>query len=402
MNIRLHRIHSTLPIKKEVIKEDNELLNEINEHLENDDLFITEDADVDDMDIVFVETGGSEEAFKKIFNILKAPIVLLSSSKNNSLASCFEIRSYALKNKKQALIALGEIEEITNVIRHLAKIFKAKHEIHGSRLGVIGKPSDWLIYSQVDYSEVGRKYGIGLIDIPMEEFFEEIELKKHSRVRHLEDIKKKAKNEKTLEMALNIYGALKRLIIRYNLDGLTVRCFDLLDKYKNTSCLALALLNEEGYVATCEGDIPAMLTMFMLNKINGFSTFQANPSYIFFQKRQVLFAHCTVPFDMVSSYELDTHFESGLGIGIRGQLNTGRCTIYKISSDLKHYLAIDGNIVKNENRKEYCRTQILVELQPNDLIEFIEGEFGNHVIISYEDNTADFMSLMSLYEEDKD
>ena len=401
MNILLHRIHSTLKQSKEVKEFNDNFINDINESLMNDDIYLTEDGDIDDMDLVFVESGGAEEAFIKMFDKIKSPFLLLSSSKNNSLPACMEIKSYATTNKKECLIVMGETNEIADTIKHFSRVYHAKMEIAGSRLGIVGKPSDWLIYSKCDYSEVDKKFGISLIDISMEEFKKEIDKKQYGHVRHLADLEKKWKKKETLEGALYIYGALKRLITRYQLDGLTVRCFDLLKAYKNTACLALALLNEEGYVATCEGDVPSMLTMFILNKLHEDSSFQANPSTIDFTKRTILFAHCTVPFDMVKDYTLDTHFESGLGIGIKGELSLGPCTIYKISADLKEYVAIDGTIKANENLKEYCRTQITVELNPRNLMEFMSGNVGNHFIISYADEPNTFMALLDLYNLEK-
>ena len=63
-------------------------------------------------------------------------------------------------------------------------------------------------------------------------------------------------DESELKLALRIYSALKALVVKYKLDGLTVRCFDLLSTIHSTSCIALALLNNEGIIAACEGDVP--------------------------------------------------------------------------------------------------------------------------------------------------
>ncbi len=398
MNLKLTRLHSSLRMKKEVIEEDNEFLNEINDLLIDEDIVITEDADVDDMDVIFIETGGSEEHFIKIFNKIKAPFILLSTQKNNSLASCFEIRSYAHTHDKVCAIVYGDPKDCATAISHRAKAYKAKQEINGARLGVVGQPSNWLIYSKVDYGEVQKKFGISLIDIDMDVLKKEIDKHQYSRVRHLEQLKKKwEKKPEVLEDALAIYGALKRIIIRYNLEGLTVRCFDLLKEYKNTSCLAFALLNEEGYIAACEGDIPSMLTMFILSKTSGFSSFMCNISTIDRDNGQVLLAHCTCPLDMTPSYTLDTHFESGLGIGIKGELNPGNITIYKLEADLKGYLAIPATLVRNESLKGYCRTQILVEIDPRYFYQFIFQTFGNHVIVSYSDEPQEFASLVELF-----
>ena len=41
-----------------------------------------------------------------------------------------------------------------------------------TRLGVIGKPSDWLIASNVDYKNVKDKFNIDLIDIDINELID--------------------------------------------------------------------------------------------------------------------------------------------------------------------------------------------------------------------------------------
>ena len=114
---------------------------------------------------------------------------------------------------------------------------------------------------------------------------------------------------------------------------------------KNTGCIALAQLNADGYVAGCEGDVPAMLSMYIGRSLLGVSGFQANPSRIDPQTGEILFAHCTVPFDMVSRYAFDTHFESGIGVGVRGHIPEGPVTVFKVSGDLsRRFVAEDVDV----------------------------------------------------------
>ena len=193
-------------------------------------------------------------------------------------------------------------------------------------------------------------------------------------------------SSEVIKGALEIYSGLKRIINKYNLQGFTLRCFDLLEEYKNTSCLAFALLNEEGIIASCEGDVPALLTMVLVKAVTNSSSFMANPSRIDLKDSNVLFAHCTVPLNMCKKYELMTHFESGLGIGIRGELDLGKVTICKIAPNLKDFLCVNGDIKENLTLNNYCRTQILVNMEREGLFDFIKEIFGNHVIISYGDN----------------
>ena len=91
----------------------------------------------------------------------------------------------------------------------------------------------------------------------------------------------------------------------------------LLDSIKTTACLSLSLLNSNNVVSTCEGDIPTMISMYVLNTLTAQPGFQVNPSKIDVETGKIVFAHCIVPLNMNVSYTLDTHFESGIGVAIR-------------------------------------------------------------------------------------
>ena len=87
-----------------------------------------------------------------------------------------------------------------------------------------------------------------------------------------------------------IYTRLKEIVLREKLQGVTLRCFDLLTTVKNTGCIALSKLNDEGIPAACEGDIPTLLTMMLCKKLTGEVCFQVNPARIQ-TNGEILFAH---------------------------------------------------------------------------------------------------------------
>ena len=399
MKINVIRLRSDLHDKnKEMIKENNSFIDDLNNELMDDDLLLEENAKDASFSIVFVESGGSETKFVKIFDELEDPIILLSNGKNNSLPASLEIKTYINQHDKTSLLLTGSEEQIAEGIRSASSVFGAINGLKGVNLGVIGKPSDWLIASTVDYGLVKEKYGVNLIDIPMLEL--EIEVKKQiiEDVPHLEQFAKKFKNKETLDGALYFYSALKRIVERYNLSGFTLRCFDLLESYKNTACLAFGILNEEGIVAACEGDVPSLLTMYFVKALTGLPSFQTNPSYVNFKENTILFAHCTLPLNMASSYELTSHFESGLGIGIKGEMPLGKISVLKLAPSLKsdESVAFNGTIKKNLSLKNYCRTQIEVEPEENGLFSLFKDNFGNHMIITYADCVGSFLTLINL------
>ncbi len=177
---------------------------------------------------------------------------------------------------------------------------------------------------------------------------------------------------------MDIYCAMKTLVKRYGLAGVSLRCFDLLTALGNTGCMALAILNSQGVVATCEGDIPTLLSMCIAQRKFGISGFQANLSRIDGDK--MLFAHCTVPLNMVEEYSYDTHFESGIGVAVHGVLPAGAARIFKLSPDCSEMFLEDVEILENQYNDCLCRTQILVDA-PGLADYFLRFPIGNHHVI---------------------
>jgi L-fucose isomerase-like protein len=182
--------------------------------------------------------------------------------------------------------------------------------------------------------------------------------------------------------AQRIYLALKKVVADHRLQGFTLRCFDLLTAVRNTGCLALAKLNAEGIVAGCEGDVPAALSMMVARSLLGVSGFQANPSTIDPETGEMLFAHCTIPLNMVERYEFDTHYESGIGVGIRGYMKEGPVTIFKLSGDLSRSFIAEGELLANQAKPDLCRTQQVIRLaDPSQASYFLTNPIGNHHIV---------------------
>ena len=317
------------------------------------------------LSLIYVRTGGTEGIFRRLLPELQekstAPFYLLTSGKSNSLAASMEILSYLRQRGIQGEIIHGSSNYIARRITILSKVAQARQTLNGTRLGVIGEPSDWLISSHADKEKINERLGITLVDVPIQELIDGV----------------KAEQEDA------IYKALKTIIAKYQLQGFTLRCFDLLTAVKDTGCLPLARLNAEGYVAGCEGDIPAMLTMIISRSLLGVSGFQANPSAINPETGEMLFAHCTIPLDMVVRYELDTHYESGIGTGVRGYMKEGPVTVFKVSGDLTRHFIAEGTLLRNEAKPDLCRTQQVILLKDKSLTKsyFLSNPIGNHHII---------------------
>ena len=333
-----------------------------------------------DMAVEFIGGGGTEGIFRRDMDKLPQPYFLLTTGANNSLAASMEILSYLRKNDLPGEIIHGSDEFVVNRIRELAQVFRAKKRLDGFRVARVGEPSDWLISSDVDAKESKEYNNIEIIDVSMEEFFEEIAKKEYVDNEYTELIKSKGYDAHEIEEALYIYGALRRIVDRYHLDGLTVRCFDLLDSVHSTGCAALAILNAEGIYASCEGDVPALLSMAVIGELSGKPVFMANPSRIDTDNNEIVFAHCTLPINMPKSFEIMTHFESQIGVAFRGKLSEGPVTVFKCDGLLNEYFVSSATLLENLSEFNLCRTQIKLKMD-KPVTYFLRESIGNHHLI---------------------
>ncbi len=258
----------------------------------------------------------------------------------------------------------------------IGMVFRPSHTILRSpeklRLGVVGKPSDWLIASQVDYDDVLERMNCQLVDIPIDEMLSLGEV------------------DPGMKGAEAIYERLKELVQKYDLQGVTLRCFDLLKTVKNTGCIALSKLNDEGIPAACEGDIPTLLTMILCKRLTGEYCFQVNPARIQ-PDGQILFAHCTLPLKMTDKHEYTTHFESGIGVAIHGELPLGDYTLVKLSGDMNRLLAEDVQLIRCQYEPTLCRTQVWIQAAPMVSHYFMTNPIANHHVLIRGHHEKDFL-----------
>jgi L-fucose isomerase-like protein len=335
------------------------------------------------LDLIYVRTGGAEGIFKGLLPEMLSRGVdkyyLLTSGKSNSLAASLEILSYLRQQGLKGEVLHGSPEYIRHRVDVIATAQQAKKSLQGARIGVVGQPSDWLISSHANPTSVMDRMGARIVEVPMEEFLKEIANAQGSHapgeVPMADDVRK------SYPGAVQIYNALKVLVQKYQLSAFTLRCFDLLTAVGNTGCLALASFNSDGIPAACEGDVPALLTMMISHALTGICGFQANPARIDSQTGKMLFAHCTIPFNMVENWQYDTHFESGIGVGIHGEFPEGPVTVFKVSGDLGMYFVSEGQLLYNQYEDNLCRTQVMVQIDPADARYFLTGPIGNHHII---------------------
>ena len=390
MKLNLITFASSLASRESIFTDHHELLDAISEKYDVQYIFPEELDGImpEGATMVLVGSGGVEEMVKANIDRLPPYVVLIADGLKNSLAASLELLSWMRLNDRHGRVLHGPISFIMQGIDDYAAAHEALAKLHGKRVGVIGKPSGWLIASNVDYAAMRERWGIEMVDVPLNEVVEGYEAVTDDEVQDITDqfinkavgIKEPSRDE--VVKAMRLYRSVKGIVERYRLDAFTLNCFDLIPTTRTTGCVALALLNQEGIPAGCEGDEQTLLTMLAVQAATGEMTFMANPSKILDNAaHEMVFAHCTIAPAMTDRYIVRDHYESLSGVAVEGVFDPMDVTVVKCGGkNMERYFISKARLLECTTNPNMCRTQLHLRLDES-LDYFLERSIGNHHVI---------------------
>ena len=340
-------------------------------------------------DVFMIATGGVENLFKRIWTMidvetchgasLRKNVTMIADGRNNSLAAALEILTYLGNVGVEGKILHGTNDEIVSAV---VETFQ-ETSLQG-QIGLFGKPSDWLIASGVDRAFLRQHYGIETIDIDLQRLIDGIKTVSKTEAEEVSQaMLKRAKavkepSDADMLEAAKAYLAIKHICQEERLDAMTIRCFDIVKTCGTTSCLALALLNDEGIVAGCEGDMQTLMSMYLAKRLCGEVAFMANPSQLTDQSSML--AHCTIPLTMCAETVVRSHFESGIGVAIQGLLPLTDYTLFKWGGPkLDRFFVAEAQAIEAPYSDHFCRTQITLDVNLKPYL--LQHSIGNHHVI---------------------
>ena len=335
--------------------------------------------------LIVVATGGTEQAVLDSANrrrefVSWEPIVLVTHALHNSLPAALE----ALARLRQdgipgRIVQLADDDELESTVEDLVVL----HWLRQSRLGLVGTPSEWLVASVPDPGALRQRWGIELVDA---DIAEAIDLYPSVSEESIKEVAVaftphgSTPNADTVAAAA-VLPTLDHLISQHRLDAVAVRCFDFLTDIETSGCVALAQLNDVGFVAGCEGDVASTVSMMLARRLLGRPSWVANPARIDPRGGELTLAHCTVAPSMVSDIELHTHFESGIGVGFRGTFEPGPVTLMRLGGrELERHWFADAEIIGGGSSPDLCRTQVVLKVEAA-LDDLLDDPLGNHIVM---------------------
>ncbi len=327
--------------------------------------------------VILLLTGGTSRlAFSLASKTGSA--VLIAHASHNSLPSALSAKARLEATGRNVIVEYADHPEeldASRISRYL-RAFKAASALQGLKVAYLD--------SDEQHGQASLFYGkLGMVVEPVStntirEAFGHV-LSSGEALRMIPERLKEHPMD-GLERAAAVYLALKDVMDEGGYTYGIIDCFRFLDSYRVTPCLAISLLNSEGYVVACEADLYSLLIMHASIKIMGVPGWIANPATI--RDEKLILAHCTAPMKLAQTVSLMPHFETGLPLAISASLRRGMYTMTRVGLKLDR-LAATRVVVEASGflSSGMCRTQAEIKLVDTSVQGFLDRSLGNHHVL---------------------
>jgi L-fucose isomerase-like protein len=237
---------------------------------------------------------------------------------------------------------VGQVEPaVLDRVLAAARVAAVVRALRRARFGVVGYPCPGMVDVGVDEAELQQALGVTTVHLDLDALLrrarEASDAETGAAVERLLKITGGAREAtaETLAANMRFYPAVKKLVEENRLDAYCVRCWpELRDHYRTTVCATHALMANEGIPSTCEVDLPALITTFVLGRLAGASAFNFDITAVLADRGALQFAHCGAADPALAGRREDTllrvHMRTGTGLTVEFPFPEGRVTLAKL------------------------------------------------------------------------
>ena len=246
------------------------------------------------------------------------------------------------RSGKRFVWLIGQVtpEQVRQVV-YAARAGKVAGSLRRARFGMIGSACPGMLDVAVDEAGLEMALGARAIHIDLDTLLEAarvaspVEAAAAARELIAQTGGAREIGEQALADNLRLYLAIRELVRRNELDAYCVRCWpELRDLHKITPCTAHALMSQEGIPNTCEVDLPALITTYVLNRLAGTPAFNFDITAYLAEEGAIQFAHCGSAAATLAGDPkrvlLRVHMRTGTGATVEFPFQEGTATLAKL------------------------------------------------------------------------
>ena len=333
-------------------------------------------------------TGGTSKlALEILVNLTQTkPFAIWAHGSFNSLASAFNTK-LKVQSLLNVSIPLPIIYEDIKALEEFALLAEAVDHVYQShKILLIGPTTGIRVPKGYHVTQSLRLRNL-LKPAKEEEVMEVFE-----RIKKWLPSEEISNNEEIIK-ALTIYINIKKILAslsekKKGTKLATIECYNLMKYFNVAPCLAVSLLLDDGYIITCQRDIPSLFGFLLLKKITGQSIWLADISKILWEDRVVVFSHsCADPKLAVSDDKIviKKHPLKGVYATLYVPLKVGiDVTIVQVDILKNELIWFEGKIVGPDKPYENIETtQASVKLSERDFINLMNKNVGSHFLLVY-------------------
>ena len=242
-----------------------------------------------------------------------------------------------------------------------------------NRIGIIGYRAKGFFNLDVDELDLYKQLGVLVDHFELEEVynFEVGSDKVEKRVQQIKSIfdVSDITEQQTTKVA-ELTEKFEGFMDKYQLGTLAVRCWpEFAGGFGISPCAAMSVLQSEGRILTCEGDLLGSLSMLAHKAIGGETPFLADFSQVDLKENYGLLWHCGVAacnlWDGKCNRSLDNYFAGGKGVTADFVMKSGEISLLRI---------------------DYAPGEYRIFLQKGKGIPMDKDLKGTYVKVTFEDN----------------
>ncbi|MGC8601539.1 MAG: sugar isomerase [Thermoprotei archaeon] len=292
-------------------------------------------------------------------------------------------------------VVVDDYDELLKKLRAL----NALKSVKGKKVVLVGGPSK-LFHGEVAAARAKEIWDLELIHVPYEPDLADRIKKKRMDEDALKRAEKKAadylaranvksylRNDFVVNSFL-LYEVFEDLMEENDAEAIAINeCMTtIIPLAKTTACLPLSMINDEGKVAVCEGDVVTLPAYLLLHAISQKPVFLNDPTFP--HHGIVTIAHCTSPTTLngkkPENVQLVTHYESDYGAAPKVLFERGQeVTVLDAAFEENTWVAFKA---KTGGSTSYptCRTQTDLEIE-GDWKKLLNNMRGFHWVMAYGD-----------------
>ncbi len=300
-------------------------------------------------------------------------------------------------------------ESIDEAWLDAVRMIAALKEAH---IGILGSRAHGFFNVGTDELALYRKFGCITDYYELSEVYnvKEDDQTKQSYARRIEDsFNLGAINAVQKDKVAALCAKLKAFIDGKGLSALAIRCWpEFAAGFGIAPCASMSLLQDDGYILACEGDVDCAVTM-ICHKAAGASTpFMADISQVNVDEDTALMWHCGVAprslCDGVCTPTLDTYFAGGKGVTAGFVMKEGEMSVARLDSVNGKYRLFteSGKALPMEKQLTGTYAKVRLGHKMSEVLDrVVYGGLAHHVSMVYGDYTAAFDAFARLTATEK-